>query len=165
MDKYIKELLSVILVLTVLNSICLVYLIIQGTDKVPVTVKSEIKHELPIGLRTEQEKSSLFKKVLDLYNNQNFLELYHLVDESARLKLSDKDVVKSLQFMHDEATGKIVSGAYSHFDFESIGELTDVITLYFNIKFEKRTGRLSLNVLDDQSFGFKIVNLNFSLDK
>jgi hypothetical protein len=152
------------LCVTLLNSIGIVYLIVNKNRQTIQSDKIDSAIKIPNGLKTDDNKIELFNKFKTLYNTKDFEGIYLLLDESARYKTPKEDIIKGINFVHEEA-GLIKGGSYSHYDIQSIGKLTDVLTFIYTIQLEKRNGRLSISVLTSDKDNYKIVNFNIAIEK
>ena len=115
---------------------------------------------LPEQLTTSQQRIDLCERITTLLNNKRYDELYNILDDRFKVRLTKDELAKTADNMVS-LTGHLDSGTYTHYEAKKQGELKQY-DMYYLVKAEKGNFRMKITVLQDGSEPYKI--FGFSLE-
>ena len=118
--------------------------------------KEKLKPQLPVGLRTDEQKLELFNEFKKYYNNKDYDALYSWFDESVRVQFTKEKVIQTTNMLHNNI-GDITNGAFTYFEPEPANNGLKMYVLYYTLKTTKGVATLKVNILQQNDDNYKKV--------
>lgn len=149
----------ILVALNLLVSVAILYHLADTTSRPKGLASDNIA--LPDGLKTQGERMGILERIKEIYNEGSNEELRDMLDPVVRLQQSDEEfdlIVNEWK----KSMGKIVEGAYYHYEVLEASHDLRTYRLYYRLKAEKGNALFTLTVGQQGNEDYRIVALSFA---
>jgi hypothetical protein len=163
--RKVRQWLIALLIFTVLNTFLILLLFApragRGSDSDAVQSQSL---SLPKGLAAAEQRETLFRSFMDVYNRRDYHGLWTMMSPAFRLKNPENTLQKSMERIYAIAD-KIDDGAYDHYEGSANTIGVRSYTLYYLLKVDgDKSATLTLNVYQQGSDPYLFNGFKVSID-
>ena len=153
-------LLVVILFFIIINLSVTAFLVFRPT-MIQTGAKVIAQPSLPTGLDTADGRRALFERLRQPFNLKDYQGLYEILDEAAQIQISIETLESTIDSIY-LTTGRIESGAYSHFVIQDTTSTSNTYNLYYLLRTEKGQGTMQVTVLVQGNEPYRVLGLSIS---
>ena len=155
--KTTNTLLSVIIILLVAQ----IVLTFQMSSNLKEYQEEKLKPQLPVGLRTDEQKLQLFNELKKYFNNKDNDALYDWFDESVRVQFTKEKVIQTTEILHNNI-GDIINGAFTYFEPQPANNGLKMFDLYYSLKTTKGIAILKVSILQQNDDDYKKIGFTIT---
>lgn len=161
MERRLKRI-EVFVIITLVFSLISIFLnLISFSVSQENIEKEKITKEMPADVTTDSLNMITYQIKTD-WNNSDWNELHDIFGEYAQAQISVKDIEQEFQKLKS-ATGKILTYAYSHYEYNGFEQNADWYSFYYKCMFDNGKGTiiLSTRTLNENT---ELTGININLD-